>query len=313
MVRSCSFHNADISSVGYDKGVGLPSGDTGKCTWLMFHPAGMFACNDAGTGTSGVYLRDDTAQGWHNIFRAPNANQRVRSMFWQDNPGTNPYLWIECNGELYYQIWPYRTLNPVEDTSVNYQHEAVIVGADIDMSAARLPKYIKEMTAITKNLTTGIEIYFEYQLDKDIGGTVWTQVDRFIVSPSHALEINEAPVYKIRPRFRLLTNDASVPPILYATVLEGFSRTPYKRRWRIRCSAGTFQVTDIGTIDKAPLKILRQLEAWAKTPEKLKMTSDWPPMDEIFVVMEPPTVYPEDIETATRSWDTTIEFVVREA
>ncbi len=308
-------YGADLSSVGYDVGIGLPSNRKGSCTFLASHPAGLFAVNDAGTlGISSVMFRDDSLQSWHEVFRSPKAGWRVREIFWQDNEGTNPIMWIECNGELYYQTWPYLTFNPAEDSSIAYQHESVIVDADVDMGVANLTKYIKELNLVSENLTTGIEARFEYQINKDIGTSTWTSAETFMVSPTQSLLVNAGEVYKIRTRLRMLTNVATTPPKLYGTVLEGFSRTPFKRQWTFRVKVSDFQVVDnIGTPDFKPDDVLRFLQEAAQKTTRLILRSGFVMMHDIFVVVDPPTVTRTSLNNQLRAWAGILEFTVREA
>ncbi len=311
-------YGSTVDSIGYDKGRGLPSGRVGKCVDMLSHPVGFFACVDAGTGTSSVMFRDDVNQAWGELFRAPNAGHRIRSIYWQNAPGTRPRLWIECNGELYYQEWPQDTLNPLEDSGVSFMHEGVLVLSDIDLGAARLPKFIKELTLLTENLATNREIRCEVQVDnkdnQDIGGSTWTSIGSFLDSPSDVLPINEGEVYKIRIRLRSLTNLASTPPILNASVLEGFARTPLKYQWNMRIKVADTQRTLTGTsFDHSPDDLVTWLKSAARSASKIEMRSVAKQMDRIFVVIEPPTLLRKFSNFILGLWGGEVTITVREA
>jgi hypothetical protein len=274
------------------------------------HPAGLFVCNDGGSSNySSVLVRDEITQGWHEIFRSPTVGHRVRSLYWQDNEGTNPYLWIECNGELFYQKWPKNTFNPLEDT-INYQHEAVVEFADIDMGAARLPKAFAELNLISENLTDGIEIYMDYKIDND---STWIQAGRFSISPHQVVQINESGARRIRIRLRLYTNNSTTPPIVIASVLEGILRTPFRRQWTFRVRSSSFQVTKIGVPDNSPDAVLSFLYDAARETKFLTMHSPFKKMDDIRVVVDPPTVRRQSVLPSVGTWSGTFEFTVREA
>lgn len=312
-------YGATLDSVGYNEGRGLPSGRKGKVSWLASHPVGIFVCVDAGTsGTSSLLFRDDLYQGWHEIFRAPGSGQRIRHIYWQDNPGTRPRLWIECNGELYYQEWPQDTLNPLEDSDVCYVPEAVLVLSDIDMGAARLKKYFKELTCITENLADEIQIRCEVQVDdinnQYIGSTTWIPMEHFLTSPEYSVPIKLGEAYRIRIRLRLFTDTTTTPAILNATVLEGYARTPVKRQWNIRANIKTAQRTIGGRAkDHDPDELLTWLRNASFNTKGIEMRSIWEDMDGLDVIVEPPSVFRSIINYIQKKWGATIHFTIREA
>jgi hypothetical protein len=217
------------------------------------------------------------------------------------------------NGDLVYQEWPKLTLNPLEDSGINFQHEAVLVCADIDMGAARLPKFIKEVTLISQNLTTGIEVALEYQLDEHIGTAAWTQAETFYRSPEDTLAINRGDVRKIRYRLRLLTNDADVPPIVQASILEGFARTPLKYQWKMRIKVGDNQLTLAGAKDHDPDAFMSWLKDAAKQAKRIHMRSNWEQMDDKLVIVEPPTLLRSFSNKLLGWWGGSSDLTLREA
>jgi hypothetical protein len=304
----------DLTNIGYQKGIGLPSNRAGLCAWLASHPAGIFACVDAGDSkTSSLLFYEDQLKGWHEVFRAPAVGWRIRHVFWQDNPGTRPRLWIECNGELFYQEWPKDTFSPIEDSGINFQHEGVVELADIDMGQARLKKMFKELSILSENLASGIEIFLEYQTDKDIGTTKWISQGRVGISPEADLQINEGGRNKIRLRLRLVSNDADVPAVLIGTVLQGFSRTPFKRIWTVRVKTSSFQVTGVGTRDTPPSDTYQFLKQLAEAADFALMDSKYPEMHDVQVIVEPFSYQRESVNTTTKTQSGVFEFVMREA
>ncbi|KKM22392.1 hypothetical protein LCGC14_1625790, partial [marine sediment metagenome] len=303
-----------LASIGPDKGTGLPSGRESKAVSAKSHPAGMFVCMNGRRGkTSSVLFYNNDRLGWHEIFRAWGSGKQVQKIAWQDNPGTKPRLWISVNGDIVYQEWPTRALNPLENAGVNYQHEFYITLADMDMGVARLPKFFKEVTLLTENLATGIEAYVEYQLDKDIGGTEWIQAGTIHLSPEQSVDIRRGNARRIRIRIRMLTNDASTPPILTATVLEAFARTPLKYQWNMRVKIASNQKTKRSTPDHKPDDILTWLKNAAKQAEVLHMRSRWKQMDDIYVIVEPPSLMRSFANAIRKTWKGSVVFTVREA
>ncbi|MCH7662561.1 MAG: hypothetical protein IH859_01660 [Chloroflexi bacterium] len=304
----------DVNSVGPNRGVGLPDGRGGAIVALASHPEGLFACLDAGVdGTSSLLIYTDERLGWHEIFRAWDTGVRVQNLTWQVNPGTRPRLWISAGGEMIYQEWPRRTSNPLEDSGMNYQHEAVLVSADMDMGLARLPKFIKELTLITEKLTTGIEIQLDYQLDADIGGAEWTSAGTFYTSPEDTLPLQRGDVRKIRLRLRLLTNNAGIPPVMRAAILEAFARTPLKYRWNVRVRIADNQLTLVGGKDHDPDAFTTWLKDAARQAKRIHMRAVWEQMDDKFVIVEPPKLRRTFTNRILGWWGGTQEVSIREA
>lgn len=303
-----------LSGVGPNRGVGLPDGRKGVVAALASHPEGLFAGIDAGqSGTSSLLIHSGELLGWHEIFRAWDTGVRVQNMAWQVNPGTRPRLWISVGGQLVYQEWPQYTFNPLEDSGANFQHEAVIVAADLDMGAARLPKFIKELTLISERLATGIEVHLEYQLDEHIGTDTWTAAGTFYSSPEDTLLLQRGDVRKIRYRLRLLTNDADVPPVMRATILEAFVRTPLKYQWKVRVKIGHNQLTRVGGKDHDPDAFTTWLKQAARQAKRIHMRSVWEQMDDKYVIVEPPTLIRNFTNRILGWWGGSQDLTIREA
>lgn len=304
----------DMAAVSPDRGEGLPSERRGRISFLGFHPHGLIAAVDAGeTGISTVLVRTDPT-GWHEIFRAPAAGWRIRAVHWQDCPGTFPRLWFDLGDEIGYQAWPRNTFNPLKDEGVVYQHECALTLADIEMGAARLPKFIKELSLISENLTTGIEVHLEYQTDKDIGSGTWLFAGTFYSSPEDTLVINEGDVRRIRLRLRLVTDVATTPPVVRATVLEGFARTPLKYQWNMRIKVGDVQRNLAGVNhDHDPDEFLTWLKDAAMGAKKVMLRSIWEPMDGKYVIVEPPSTLRTFTDPVSGEWGGAVVISVREA
>jgi hypothetical protein len=304
-------YSGTLDDIGPWKGAGLPSGRQGVVSALEPVIAWMFAGIDAGsTGTSSVLVWND--RGWHEVFRAWDTGKRVEGIKWQPCPGTQDRLWISVGGELVSLKFPKDSLNPLNDSKMNYQHEAHIETGTFDMGVSELPKLFDEISLITQNLnSSGNEIYIEYQLDDDIGGSTWVSLGRVMISPSYALSINEGDVHKIRLRFRMLTSDADNPVQILASILKGVARTPIKRLWTMRAETGTFQVTAGGLPDHAPDDFYDWFQEAALKTRPLRMRSIWKSMDDIEVYAEPAVVQ-RLYTTPDGSWGGVLSISLRE-
>lgn len=304
----------DMLGVGPERGIGFPDERRAAVVNLKSHPEGLLACLDAGDeGVSSLMMYTDDQRGWHEIFRAWESGLRLDKISWQNNLGTHPRLWISVGGELVYQVMPRYGFNPLSDSSLNYQHESIIVAADMDMGAARLPKLIKELSLISENLSSGIEVRCEYQLDERIGTDEWASAGTFYTSPQATLALQRGDVRKIRYRLRLLTNDASTPPIVRATILEAFARIPLKYQWRLQIKLGDNQLTLQGGKDHDPDAFTNWLKDAARNARRIHMRARWEQMDDIYVIVEPPTLLRNFTNRVLGWWGGTLKLNIREA
>lgn len=302
-------YSGTLDDMGPWKGEGLPSNRKGFVSSLEPIVAWLFAGIDASTGISSILAWND--RGWHELFRAWAAGKRIQSIKWQPCPGTNPRLWVSIGGDVICIKFPLDTLNPLRDATQAFQHESHLITGTFDMGVSQLPKLFHEFFAITRNLESGIEIYVDYQLDDEIGSTSWTALGRILHSPSQSLLINEGDKFKIRFRLRLLTDTATKPAIVDATILKGVARTPAKRQWVLRAKSGTYQVTAQGLPDHAPDDFYMWLQDAAVTTKPIHMRSIWRSMDDIWVYVEPPVINRE-YAVPDGAWGGTFSLVLRE-
>ncbi len=305
------FYGSSLDDIG-DKE--LPDERVGHYASMTSHPGGLIAAIDADAGTSHISVYEDSRLGWHEIFRAHEAGARIRSLFWQDCPGTRPRLWFDIGGDVMCMEFPKR-FNPIRDTSVNYHHEAVIESSTIDMQAASLYKYFHDMTLRTQNLTSDVKVILEYKLDADVEDTSveWVQVGEFLQSPKQELKIRRGEVTKIRLRLRLQTNSKTTPPAIEAWNLEGFSRTPLKDQFTFSGVTKSFQMTKAGTEDADPADLAAFLRDSARKTRVLTMKSEYEDLNGIQVIMEPPSFLYDFVQGVLQRWGATYQFTAREA
>jgi len=260
------------------KDAGLPSGRegyySGGCTYVGNW---VFLCVDAGaSGYSSVQSFNGIA--FHEIFRAPAAGMRIRDVALQPITDARTKLWIDCGGDLFYLTLPLNKARPLDDPSVPYQHEGVLISSTIDMGAAsKLPKFIKSLTATTANLNgSGRRIECEYQIDDGIGlegWGKWRSVQSFLRSPEDTIDINAENITQFRYRLRLLTDTATTPVDLKGVVPNGLARGPQRIVWSMRIKAD--KVSSGGrTTD--PNELLAYLIEAQTSPGRVIMTSTNP-------------------------------------
>ena len=305
-------YGTTLDDIGPWRGSGIPSGRTGIISSLQSAWAWIFAAVDAGTGgTSSVLLYD--GRNWHEIFRGFAVGKRIRSIHFFAGEGARPRLWIECGHHFYYLDFPLNTLNPLSDSTFKYTHEGALITSTFDTGSVRLPKFFKELSAATKNLTVGTEVRVEYQTDADIGTTTWTSLGTFYQVPIDTLSLNLGNVRQIRFRIRLITDDADVPPDVMGTVLEGYARTPLKYQYVLRVKVQDNALDLLGNPDADADDKVYFLKDCARGAKKVLMRSIWEQLDNIYVVVEPPTIIRQFTDTILRWWGGWTTITVREA
>ena len=305
-------YSGTLDDLGYWRHAGMPSGRQGAVSALEPWIAWIIAANDAETGTSSVMLWD--GRGWHELFRSWKAGLRCRNVKFQSCDGTNPRLWISVGGDIVSLLMPFNSLNPTKDTSILFQHEAIIETSIFDMGASALYKFWKELSISAEHLSSvnGNEIVVDYQTDSDIGTSTWIYLGRALISPESTLPINLGSVKKIRFRLRLLTGDASNPPVLMATTLKGFGRIPYKRQWNIRIDVSSAQRNRRGQKSPKPDDVYNFLRDACQTAGALLMRCSVKQLDEVWVVAQPPGWVRKTLNTIQQWWSGTATITLLE-
>lgn len=305
-------YGGQVNDIGLGwRNAALPDGREGYTSDYQSAVAWLIKSIDAGTGTSSVAIFDGI--NWHEIVRGWKAGKRIRAIQWQPCPGTRSRLWIDIGGEMIYVDFPLKKPNPLYDSGVNFQHEAVIVSSTIDMgTGTRLPKYIKELTAIVKNLSdTGDEIYVDWQADDDIGTSTWYNAGSFVVSPEQSLPLNLGDIRQFRYRLRINTSDVNTPIDVQGVVPNGFGRIPFRNLYNLRCKAG-FEYTPTGKKAISPDELLAWIRKIAQFPGKVMTESIYNQLDELSVIVSPPQVYISSPEFLDQNWKGTITISLME-
>jgi hypothetical protein len=285
-------YSGTVDDVGQGfKSNAFPYGREGVDSTYTSYIAHMFVAKDAGSsGTSSVMLYDGL--NWHEFARAWATGRRIRDVFIQPVSGDRNRLWFDCGGDSVFVELPYNKNNPLYDTGAKYMHEFVLESSEIDMgTASKLPKFIKDMTATTKNLNgDGIYIDFEYQLDENIGGTTWqTKGDVFKISPEDVVNVGEGNLRKFAYRLRGHTDNQLTPPDMRGIVPNGFARSPSQRI--LECTAEVKDFTVNGKPQTAA-KTIEWLEEAAQGAYMMHVDSTYEQYNDFDCILAPPSIYP---------------------
>lgn len=302
----------DLSNIGPDKDEGLPDDRKGPVVALLGTPPGIMAAIDGGEDNySSILVQPTSGYGWHEVWRGYAKGKRIQNMYFQDS--YRPRLWCDMGGELVYQDWPRHSFNPLKDSGITYMPEAVLISSTIDMGVSNLPKFIESLTAAVENLASGIEVQLDYQVNEDVDTDNWIWAGTFQINPFDGLVLDRGEVYRLRFRLRLYTNDESTPPVVNATVLEGFARTPIKYQWNMRIKTSSTQrdLSGVNT-DADPDELATWLKEAAKSSRRIYMRSIWEQMDSKYVIVEPPTLLRQFSNNILGTWGGQMQITVRE-
>lgn len=321
------YYSGTLSDIGPWKGTGLPANRIGPVVALEGGIGLVFMAIDGGASNYSSVLATDGI-GFCEIFRSPATGERVRAISWQSQPGTHPRLWVECAGDMFSLDFPYTTLNPANDDNFLFTHECSLTTSTIDMDSATLYKYLKSMALATKNLQKDLpylgEIDIDYQVDDAIGydsAFYWTPLSKVLVSPYDEVKVDQGAVRAIRFRFRFYAANpggfsTTIPQIL-GTVLSGYSRTPIKYQYICPVKLSDYGLGQSGTPDAGADELYAWLKAASTSARKITMRSRWKFMDDVIVVVEPPTLAPDGSgniapETGATTWKGNLTLILRE-
>jgi len=307
-------YGGTLDDIGPWRGAGLPKDYQGRVADMCSGIGMTFWAIDGGTSNySSVLAHDGT--GLHVIFAGPEKGQRIRSVFWQPVASAAGRLWISYGADSIYMVFPQHTLNPLHDTAVNYHHEFVLETSTYTMGAEVLPKLFNELKFNTEALGTLGNIAVDYKLDEDIGDSTskWTEVTTIFHSPDDVIPLNLGNKRRIRFRIRGRTLDADKPVKIIATVLECLARTPMKRQWNLRVKISDLQFTKRGSRDHDPRDFYKWLREASQSAEAIFMRANDSLMDEIYVIVEPPSLFRTFINVLQNWISGTVTVTLREA
>jgi len=224
------YYSDNLDQRGPMGGEGLPSDRQGPIVKLLGYPELLIAAVDGGVDNYSSILIYNQG-GWHELYRAPQPGLRIRNLYYQAIPGPTPdRLWISQGSDVLYLHMPSETLNMLEDAELRFTHESHLITGKFSTNLFDVPKLWNEMKLYSESLSSGAqEVFLDYRLDED---TDWENIEQpFDEGPIQDKFIGEAGrtiSRQIQFRLRLLTNDASVAPVVRAYVMESIGKSPVK-------------------------------------------------------------------------------------
>jgi hypothetical protein len=182
----------------------------------------------------------------------------------------------------------------------------------MDMGLTQIEKYFKDMDIITTSVDSGDSISLEYQRDNDIGSDAYSKAGTIWSSPVGKVEVNEGGVRNMRYRINVEATDLHNTPVINALVAKMFARSPVSRQWNVRCRVSNIRRNG-GSIKWSDMNALyRWLWNAAKSSERLWVHTTIGDLDDIQVVVEPPSWIRESLGAFGSIATGQVTFILRE-
>ena len=286
------YYNQQLDSVGPDRDAGLPEDRQGAIADLLPYPGRYFAAIDAGDdGYSSVLLNNNS--GWHEIYRAPNAGERITALGYLPISGKRPdRLWISVGDDIVWLVMPSNTLKAYYDDQAEYTHESVMISSWMSIGMVDVIKQWGSMNVMAENLEDeAVYVEADYQIDQD---PVWYPMSgNYIESPDQEIKFNNTfgvSAKRLRYRLRLQTNDKSKTPFIKAVVMKTVIKVSTKYCYGMSCRNLANDVNLREEVeDITPWDRLDILIDWANNATALHMNCFTEPFDDKIVFLDPPT------------------------
>ena len=286
------YYNQQLDNVGPDRDTGLPEERRGSIADMLAYPGRYFAAIDAGDGYSSVLLNNNS--GYHEIYRAPNAGERITALGYQAISGERPdRLWISVGDDIVWLAMPSNTLKAYYDDQAEYVYESVLVSSWYSIGMVDVIKQWGSMNVMAENLKKdSVYIEADYQIDQD---PTWYPMDAFYVeSPTQEVKFKSAfgiSAKRLRYRLRLQTNDISKTPFVKAVVLKTVIKISTKYSYSMSCRNVMDDENLRGEVeDISPWQRLDQMIKWADNATALRMRCYTYPFDNKIVFLDPPQI-----------------------
>ena len=286
------YYNQQVDAVGPDRDTGLPEERQGQISDMLAYPGRYFAAIDAVDGVSCVLLNNNS--GWHEIYRAPNAGERIRAIGFQAISGTRPdRLWISVGDDIVWLVMPSNTLKAYYDKEAEYTHESVLVSSWMSIGMVDVIKQWGSMNIMAEHLEAdNVYIEADYQIDQD--PTWYPMNEHYVTSPDQEVKFKAnfgVSAKRLRYRLRLQTNDKSKTPFVKAVVMKTVIKIGTKYSFGMSCRNVVNDVNLRGEVETiSPWDRLETLLEWANNATALHMEAFTYPFDNKIVFVDPPHV-----------------------
>jgi hypothetical protein len=314
---------ADIENfkVGYEPLAQNMRGPGGVCAaegWL-------FRWIDAGlSGYSSILAWNGF--GWHSVFSSTTIGIRITNLFWQPCPEYMSRLWIIIGGDLIYQEFPMYSSDPTKDTNCKFMSSFDFTTATFNLGDKDFYKCFNTLLLSNRASAGNGGIALFYQSDDSIGGATWNPIlDGYANNQGRLFSITQdarsllavigiSSLKQIRFRIVMYGTSCNNPFVLESISLQGSEIEPLKYQWAMTCAVESDGEDLQGNADVSPDVLQLALQNWANTRAQLLTSSTKLSLHGKYVLVEPPTVRMQSIDTEDGSskWKGTLWFTLRE-
>jgi hypothetical protein len=288
------YYRQHLDDIGPNRDQGLPSDRHGVISHLVGFPGRIFAAVDAGSGGYSSVLCYDNS-GWHEIYRARFAGNRIRRLHIQSMPGKlHSRLWISEGPEV---LWIPIAINPLQDTEYRYTYEGAVTSSRIYGGMQDISKWFKSVKLASRNLSSGIQIYVDYRTDESIA---WTRISNpFTSSPYQEedfISTMDVEGRYVELRLVLQTDDNTITPQLLAFLIKSIQLgdAKYKVTYNFRVKDNDKDLQG-DPIDMDVSTFVSQLESWVGTPTPMYVNSNSDLEDSKWMVAQPASLRRLDV------------------
>lgn len=276
-----------LENIGPDTDEGLPAERFGLPSAMLSTPSRVLLAIDTTTIEDDFLLSTVMARrgsGWHEVYRSPysysesgdvNAGVDIYDLVYQSSYVGPDRIWISQGGDL---LWvPIVNDNPLSHLDFTYTPSGYLITGWFDASFIDIEKTFTHLKIASENLTTGVTVTAQYQLDSGdlrdpTDDTHWTDIsDVFDTSPSQRIELQTgSDVTARRIRFRLIldTNSQAVTPVVKSTNLQLIFYHPIKEVYNLNYRSNDVGVSVDGQTvqDNTALVFDAVIKGWATPP-----------------------------------------------
>lgn len=293
---------------GFD---GIPADRRGVISCIVSAIGWLFFVVDGGTSNYSSIICWN-GMGWHEIFRGWATGVRIRNAAWQSNLDSRGRLWFDIGGDMAYIEFPKFAANPLKDTTINYQHEGVIITSTYDAHDQNLYKVLGLLRVFSESGSVEID----YQTNANVGTNTWTVLGTASTQPVTDIDVNLGEIFQIRFRFRLQVTASRTPAVLTGWQLSGRVMALDKYQYLCTFRADSDAETKGDENDHDPNALYDQLVTWAARQTKLTLRSSIKSVDNAgsgrIVTVSLPAKSVDSLDTEENKWTGRIQIAMLE-
>ena len=170
-------------AVGPEQGTGLPAERAGKIAHLVGTGNWLYAAVDAGAGGKSSILAYNGMGGWHELQRAEQVTQRIRTIGFETVHSPNR-LWFGMGKETRYLMLPDYSDNPWQWSGYEFNASGELETSWFGGALLEVVKDLQEVVIRGEGIASGQPVAVYYEVDRS---GAWTYLGQATNSPREAL------------------------------------------------------------------------------------------------------------------------------